>query len=170
MNKTTVLYLVWLCVLLPTGVWSQKMGYTNSSALIVDLPETQAAESRLKSLQESLANSLKTKEVALQNRYNDYFRQIEERTLSGEQDILMKQELQKEEKVLQELASTYEKQIITEREGLLNPILEKVQRAIDQVAKENSYGIIIDVSVLNVLLHADEASDITPQVKAILGI
>ena len=55
------------------------------------------------------------------------------------------------------------------REELYKPILERVNAAMQAVAKENGYLLVFDTST-NVLLYADEALDVTNLVKAKLGL
>ena len=54
-------------------------------------------------------------------------------------------------------------------EALLKPIRDKIQNAIDQVAKENGYSYIFDQS-MGILLYADESVDVSAKVKAKLGM
>lgn len=55
------------------------------------------------------------------------------------------------------------------REELYKPILEKVNTAMQDVAKENGYLLVFDAST-QVLLYAHESLDVTNLVKAKLGI
>ena len=55
------------------------------------------------------------------------------------------------------------------REDLYKPILEKVNKAMQDVAKENGYLLVFDTST-QVLLYADETLDVTKLVNAKLGI
>ncbi len=56
------------------------------------------------------------------------------------------------------------------QQALTQPILQKVQKAIDDVAKENGYTYILDLSTGVILYHSKTANDITPLVKKKLGI
>ena len=53
---------------------------------------------------------------------------------------------------------------------LLQPIIEKVQKAIDTVGEENGLIYIFDVSSQVVLYHSDKSIDAAPLVKAKMGI
>ncbi|MBK9338659.1 MAG: OmpH family outer membrane protein [Lewinellaceae bacterium] len=52
---------------------------------------------------------------------------------------------------------------------LYKPILERVNTAMQDVAKENAYLIVFDSST-QILLYGDESLDVTPLVKAKLGL
>ena len=58
------------------------------------------------------------------------------------------------------------KQVTEKREELLGPIYEKVNQAIKDVAKENSYQFIFDQ---NVLLYAEDSQNVNDLVKAKLA-
>lgn len=170
MKKTTTLYLIWLCVLLPIGVWAQKIGYTNSTYIVGSLPETKVADDELKVFQNSLYNQLSSRTSDFQKRTEDYFTQRENGTIDAKESQRIEMELQNEQNELQKLDKDLTTQLGSQRESLYAPILEKVERAIDQVARENGYQLILDVSLLSILLYAEEASDITPLINAKLGI
>jgi len=57
----------------------------------------------------------------------------------------------------------------TKSEDLLKPIRDRINDAINEVAKENGYTYIFDMSV-GVLLYAEESTDVGALVKAKLGI
>jgi outer membrane protein len=59
------------------------------------------------------------------------------------------------------------KQIQDKRNSLLEPIYNKVNEAIQEVAKENTLTMVFDQSVL---LFADPTQDISSMVKTKLGI
>ena len=54
-------------------------------------------------------------------------------------------------------------------ETLLKPIRDKIQAAIDEVAKENGYTYIFDRSV-GIILYAEDSTDISGLVRAKLGM
>ena len=169
MKKTMACFLIWLLFLLPAGVWGQKMGYTNSINLLSDLPETKAANNQLKSLEVSLNSSLKEKEQALGQHYQDYLKLVELGiTATQRQDNELA--LQREQQELEVLKQELRNQLETKKTSLYAPLLERVRRAIDQVAQENGYQLILDVAFMNLILDAHESMDITALVKAKLGM
>jgi len=62
-----------------------------------------------------------------------------------------------------------QQRIMEKSEELLKPIRDRVQKAIDDVAKENSYSYVFDAS-LGFILYADESTDASSKVKAKLGL
>ena len=65
-----------------------------------------------------------------------------------------------------------ENQIMEKRNTLLQPIFDKVNGAIKDVAKENGYNYIFDRNAQNgsTILYADETQDVTALVKSKLGL
>jgi outer membrane protein len=55
------------------------------------------------------------------------------------------------------------------REELLQPILDRVNKAIGDIAKEQGYSYVFDASS-NILLYADASADVTALVKKKLGL
>ena len=53
---------------------------------------------------------------------------------------------------------------------LMEPIMEIVQKAIDQVAKENGYLIVIDLASLQGVIYKDSRIDLNPLVIRKLGL
>ena len=52
---------------------------------------------------------------------------------------------------------------------MLKPIRDRIQGAIDDVAKENGFTYIFDKS-MGIILYADDSADVSAQVKAKLGM
>ena len=56
------------------------------------------------------------------------------------------------------------------RAELLQPLLEKIQNAINSVGKEKGYTYILDLATGAAVYVGDDAVDITKDVKAKLGV
>jgi outer membrane protein len=69
------------------------------------------------------------------------------------------------EKII-ELQQSVQQKVQAKRQELLEPIVNKVEDAINSVAKENSYMMIFDTSVFNAILFAQDSDDVTELVKA----
>lgn len=71
------------------------------------------------------------------------------------------------------LASDAEAEIVTKREDLLEPILEKLQNAIDAVAEEKGYTIVLNQtnsSGVSTILYGPEEDDVTQAVLKKLNV
>jgi outer membrane protein len=61
------------------------------------------------------------------------------------------------------------KQIGTKREEIYKPIIDRVNKAMQDVAKENGFAYVFDSSS-QFVLYADESMDVSKLIKARLGI
>ncbi|MEZ4907740.1 MAG: OmpH family outer membrane protein [Saprospiraceae bacterium] len=77
--------------------------------------------------------------------------------------------LKADEEELQKFDQESQQKIVDKSDELLKPIRDKVQNAIDEVAKEGGYQYVFDAS-MGFILYADESTDIGDAVKAKLGI
>ena len=78
-------------------------------------------------------------------------------------------EIQDLEVRIQQFQQSSQESIQQKRNEVLSPLLEKAQNAINEVATENGYTYIFDIS-LGTIVYGQESKDIMPLVKAKLGI
>lgn len=146
----------------------QKVGYINMAQLIDGLPSAKQAATNLQNLQERMTKELQSKEQAWQTQFEAAQKEAMNGTLSPQQQQQKEQYLQGEYGKLEEEAKRIQQDIGKKREDLLNPILEKIQNAIEQVAKEKGYNVILDSSNGDILF-GEESENILPFVKAIIN-
>lgn len=142
-----------------------KFGYVKSLEILSLLPEVKEADKKLEGFARSKENSFRS----LAEKYQSGVAELQEKgmTLSqGEQEKRV-QELQSMEGRLQQMQANSQNEIGLERERLYAPIMEKVDSIIKLVGKENGFTMIYDGSAL---VYADSAYDVTPLIKARLGI
>lgn len=168
MKKTLVLTFG-LLLGLSLAVSAQKFGYTNSVALLSQLPEVKQADSDLKAFQTQLTKKGQEMVAELQQKAEALQRKQDQGTISPKDYETQGAKLQAE----QDSIGKYEQEVYAKmsekREELFKPILDKVNKAMMDVAKENGYLLVFDTST-QVLLYADETLDVTALVKAKLGI
>jgi outer membrane protein len=78
-------------------------------------------------------------------------------------------EIQDLEVRIQQFQQSSQESIQQKRNEVLSPLLEKAQNAINEVAVDNGYTYIFDIS-LGTIVYGQESKDIMPLVKAKLGI
>jgi len=147
---------------------AQKYGHTNFGNVISIMPETKVSDSQLATFQNDLADRIKGKQDSLRAKFTYY--QSEGGKLTPEQQQKLEKELRDGDLALQKFVSEADRKVAAKRRELLQPVLEKAQKAVEEVAKEKGYQLIFDTSVFNSVLMADESIDITEQVLAKLGI
>lgn len=148
---------------------AQKFGYLNSQALLTEIPEVKQADANLQAFQSQLEKKGQMMVQELETKYKD----LQKKEASGEISPKALEEearkLKEQEGELGKYEQEMQKQLMAKRQEILQPILDRVNDIIKQVAKENQFTYIFDSSS-GVLLFADEALDVTQLVKTKLGI
>jgi outer membrane protein len=166
-NWIKICSLAVVMVSMVTLVQAQKFGFVNSAAILAEMPEVKQADANLEALQQQLQKKGQGMLKALQDDFTEVRRKIDAGELSPQQQETESKRLQAEEAKIAKFEQDMIKQVQDKREELLNPIYEKVNQAIETVAKENGLQFIFDQGVL---LYGDESQDMGAAVKAKLGI
>lgn len=168
MKKT---FLLSFALILATAwsVQAQKFGYCNSAALLTQLPEVKAADSELKDFQTMLTKKGQDMVKTLQTKAADLQRKNERGEISPKDYETQGAKLKEEEEAIGKYEQEVYQKLSEKREALYKPLLEKVNKAMADVAKEGGFAIVFDSST-QVLLFADESLDVTKLVKTKLGI
>lgn len=148
----------------------QNIGHLNYGTLLSLMPESKTADSQLNTYTTNLTTQLENEA--------DLFRKDYEKTITKMQaGQFSPQEVQTEEarlaKKQQELIAKENKinqDIQVKRNSLLQPIVQKADKVIAEVAQERGLDLIVDTSVLNSVLFADESEDVISYVLAKMGI
>lgn len=163
----TIKKLVFVAVLL-MGLGSvnaqSKIAHINTDELVASMPETKALQAKLEALGKSYNDEASKKETELEakfKRYNEDFKNQTE-LVNNERTKEVQADAQKIEQFKQEAVKDIQRQ---QEEGL-GPILEKAQKAIDEVAAALGYEYVINAQTLVVA----KGKDLLPDVKAKLGI
>jgi len=170
MKNIFKLGLALLMILSISGVQAQgkmKIGHINSAELLEMMPERDSAEKALQLFAEQLDKDLQEMqaEIELKNQnfqaqQNDMIEIVKQRKM---------QELQNMYANFQAFQQTAQQDIMNKQQALLNPILEKAQNAIQEVAKENGFSYILDTSNGTVLFF-ENGVDIMDLVKKKLNL
>jgi len=148
---------------------AQKFGYTNSLALLTEIPEVKQADSDLQAFQTQLQKRGQEMVKELQTKAAELQRKEEQGTISPKdleaQSLKLKEEEEKIGKYEQEVYA----KLTQKREELYKPLLEKVNNAMKDVATENGFTMVFDLSS-NMVLYGDPSLDVTKLVKTKLGI
>jgi len=117
-----------------------KIGYTDPSYIMGLMPESKQVETELQSYEKQLQSQL-------QNKYTEYQQKLEtyQRGQATMPDIV-KQDKEKELMSMQQSIKEFEEKAQGDMQkkqvSLLEPVLDKIQKAIDAVAEENGYTYI----------------------------
>ncbi|MEQ8702575.1 MAG: OmpH family outer membrane protein [Phaeodactylibacter sp.] len=145
---------------------AQKFGYVNSAAILAEMPDVKQADANLEALQKQLQKKGQSMLEQLQQDYTALQKKVQGGDLSPKQQEEEAQKLQAREQEIAKFEQDMRKQVSDKRDELLGPIYEKVNQAIEDVAKENNYQFIFDQ---NVLLYSEESQNVNELVKAKLA-
>ncbi len=150
-----------------------KIGYTNIELLLAYMPEAKQVEQQLEAYQKKLGEQLKVKQDYGQERLSEYMERKEADDLLPEEDEKFQEELKQLDAEITKFASDGEQKLLAKREELLAPVLEKLQKAIDDVAKENGYTYVLNQtnsSGVSTILYGPDENDLTELIMKKLGI
>ncbi len=174
MKRYKILLTTTLCCLMAFGAVAQsaslKIGYTNVDYILSKLPEAKQIESELKTHEEQLGAQLQSKMKEFEDKYTTFMETQEtmEPVIRNDKQT----ELQTLQTNIQKFQQEAEKSLQQKQVELLKPAYEKIQKSIDEVAKENGYTHIFsnDAGGVPILLYATEQDDISNLVLAKLGV
>ncbi len=148
---------------------AQKFGYVNSGAILSELPEMKQLQSSLEAYQTILKKDGEAKVAAFQQKQEAAAQKKQRGEMTPKEEETVTAELQKLQEDLYAYGQKMEGDLAAKQQKEMEPVLAKVNIAIQDVAKEGGYQYIFDAQS-GVILYADESSDVTKLVKAKLGM
>jgi outer membrane protein len=163
MKKITLILSI--CLLCSISSFAQKYGHVNSAELMQVMPGIDSVNIKLMDYHKEL-------QILFENMLNEYQTKKEKLhkeagTMSTAIRKLKEDELTALENRLQDFNAGVNDDLEEKQMELIAPFREKIQNAINEVAKENKYSYIFDTQTL---LYYDGGDDVTPLVKKKLGI
>lgn len=149
---------------------NSKVGYANMEYIISKLPDMKQIESEMKSTQTQLRNQIQARSQEVQKQYSDFNAQA--KTMTDTVRAGRQRELEKAMADLEKMQQDAQLTLENKHKLYMAPIYLKVNRAIQEVAKENGYGIILTdkVSTYNFLLYHTTTLDISDLVLQKFGV
>ncbi len=167
-NISKLLFLAF-CFLAITHVSAQKLGHLNSAELLPQIPEWGQAESSLETYSQQLQNQYKTQLQDYQTKLQKLQEDMQKGIITKVDEQTRTQELLALEQEIGQFEVNAQQQVAQKREELFNPIIERVQNAIDAIAVEQGFSYIFDLSIGGVV-YSPEGDDVTGLVKTKLGL
>jgi len=146
-----------------------KIGHLNSNVLVQQLPDFEQAQKTLQKHAQDLEGALTEMQKELQTKYQNYAAKADSLT-----PLLRKakeEEITELQKRVESFRMSAQEDLRKKEMELQQPIIVKVQKAIDDVARENGFTYVLDaVEGGSVLFTSPDSNDITGLVKKKLGI
>ncbi len=145
-----------------------KIGIVDTGSIIQAMPETAAAQTKLQETQKKYQDEFSRLE-------EEYKRMVDELQKMKEDELpaireRKTREINDYQQKIQSFMQSADNDIARQQQELMQPITTKVREAIESVGKEGGFSFIQNYSPDLVLFWAAPTVDITPQVKAKLGL
>lgn len=164
MKKLSVLFAAVMMFVTVGTVSAQKVASMDYEAVLSAMPETKKMTTDLDTFSKTKSDELNKQAEAFQKEVQQF--QAELAKLTEAQRNAKEAELQKKQQNLQQLQQTAQKDLATKRDTAVKPIIEKLNNAVEKVAKANGFDFIIDSTAL--IYKA--GPDATALVKKELGL
>jgi outer membrane protein len=165
--KTQKTLILLLFTVLSTGLFAQKFGHLNSNELLMAMPERATIEEEIKNHAKTLEARMMGMQKELETKYQNF--QANEATMSDAIKELEYKELTDLDQRIKDFQATAQEDLARKEKKLTDPLIQKVKKAIEEVAKENNFTYIFDNSA-GFLLYTGGGEDVTALVKKKLGL
>jgi len=145
-----------------TTTHAQKIAHISLDSLITTMPESKTAQEVAQKYLKDLETQVATMDTELQSKYADYMKNKD--TYSALVATTKESELQDLNKRIEDFKAQAQQDYQKKYGELSKPIYDKAKKAIELVAKENSYKYVLDTSTGNIL-YTEASDDILILVK-----
>jgi len=170
--KRIVLSLLLIAFIFPAVSHAQtgqlKFGHINVSELMGMMPERDTIRQQLQEYQQMLQQEIQTLQQEYTNKLQNY-----QENQADYSDLVRRskeRELQDMQRRIQEFQSTAQQDFQQKQQELLQPLMARVDSAIQAVGKEHGYIYIFDTSAGAVVYKSGKSEDVMPLVKQELGL
>jgi outer membrane protein len=146
---------------------SFKTGHINRDDIIMAMPDYDTAMKAYNAYGQELTNALELMQVEYNNKLDQYVK--DSKTLTDLVKTNKEQELADMQTRIANFQQQAQVQLQDKQAALLNPIIERVTAAINDVAKAQGFVYVYDVRTL-IYFDATKSTDVAPLVKIKLGL
>jgi outer membrane protein len=161
-------FILLLTVATVTTSFAQQYGHVNFGNLLSEMPQVTSAEAELQAYEkeqlaigDGMVEKLKAAFAAAQAKKDD---------TTPKELAIIEAKLQKDQSAIQQFEQQMGINIEKKRQELLGPIIQKAKDAVNKIAVNQGYQMVFDSSIFGSIMFAEDMTDITPAVKAELGI
>jgi outer membrane protein len=170
MRRIVNVLLVLVLLTFSSNAFSQqyKFGHVESQRIVILMPEYTKASDSLNTVKSRYDEQAERMQVEINRKYNELVEQ------QSELDSLILESMFTEVQSMQERLQNFQVQanqkLRTLEGNLLQSVMDKLDEAIGEVAKELDLIYVFDVSARNPVYASDKSIDVGPMVKEKLGI
>ncbi len=150
-----------------------KIGYANVDLVVAYMEETKAMQQEIKTFEDKLAENIRIKQEYARTKYGEYQSKVE----SGNTDEAtlkpLEDELKKLDQEIQAATADAQQKALAKRNEKMSPITEKVATALETLANEEGYTLVLnstDGSGTSIVLYAPEEHNLTEKLATKLGV
>ncbi len=166
MNKFFIPLLVVVALLIGSASAQQRIAYVNSTKIFQEIPEAQDAQKRLEAIAKPVQDEIEKQEKSIQDKLDEYKKK--ESLLNDAAKKTAQQEIYDLDQKLREYKQQklgQDGELAKQQDKILNPIKDKILKAIESVAKAEKYTFVFDqTETVRVLLYGDPKEDLTNRV------
>ena len=167
MIKKVLLAIALICPML-LSAQTLKIGLVDFGSILQAMPETTAAQNQLKEVSEKYEAEYKKLGEEM-NRLVEEYQKMAENELPAIRERKTR-ELSDYQVKIQQFEQTAGNDLQKMQADLMGPIQQKISQAVESVGREGNYSLIQMYDPQLTLYHAAPVEDITPIVKAKLGV
>jgi len=145
-----------------------KFGHIDSRELLMSMPESDSAQARIQQLAADYDQQMEEMQVELNKKYDDYLTNQETWT-----DLIRQTkeaDLQEMQQRIQQFQTMAQQDLQTQQNQLMQPIIEKANNAVKEVATEGGFVYIFDIGAGNPVYWSEKSINIMALVKTKLGL
>ena len=147
-----------------------RVGYANMEYIVSKLPDMKEIEAEMKSTQTQLRNQIQAKSQEVEKQYADFNANMNSMADTARES--RQRELQQAIADLERMQQDAQTALQNKQKLFMAPVYLKVNRAIEDVAKENGYSIILTSTIggYDFLLYEQPQKDISDLVLEKFGV
>lgn len=165
--KLTAFVIMAFCAMNVNAQSKLKLGHINSDSLLKLMPGRDSAYAKIQNEVKTYQTQYQAMQTEYETKSQDY--QTNLATMSALIKSTKEAELQDLQQRMEKFQTSAQEALQKKQTELLQPIIDKAKKAIEDVAKENGYSYVFD-SALGSLLYMGGGEDIMPLVKKKLNI
>lgn len=142
----------------PAQAQAQKIGYLDSRRVLAEAPGAQQARTQIEAEMQKFQAQIQALEDSVGKMLADY--QQKSVTMSPDARTKREQEITQARNQLQQQAAQIEQQAAQKQNELMQPVMDVVEKAIEDVRREGGYAIIFDLGP-GAIVSADTTLDVT---------
>ncbi len=144
-----------------------KFAHINSQKILSELPEAIQAQNQLQEEAKKLQDQMAIMNSEAQQKMTEYINKRD--SLPDLIRATKEKELQDMQERIQSFQQLAQQSLSQKEQQLIAPVVDKVNKAIEAVGKENGFTYIFDTASQVILFHSEQAFDAEPLVKAKLA-